>query len=455
MRRESRLWSIALITPRLISRWMSGSRVMVPIVLGVLTASLAWVRLPAIARDTLWAEDGRNFLQDALNLGPLNSLFVPYAGYLHTLPRIVAALTVQFMPVQLFALSMTFGACLLAGIMAAIVYVCSADVITWIPARVLIAALTVLAPLAPREVLGNMANLHSLVLWTIMWVLLYRPRTRAGSIAIAVFVLLGALTEIESVFLLPLLLWRPRDRSRWVVRSAYLVGVAAQLCVTVIWPRGQSGHPPVDFWSIPYGYLINAVMPVWVQQDSIGAAVAWGGPALCIALALPFAVAAFVVLRLGSAIQRVAATALIAGSVVVYSVSIVENPNTFYDYAVMSTAQLESVWLVRYGVVPSMMLCGLVLLAAGVIVARRRSAVRLPAPRRSVHGLIVTPVVVGLVALLLVQFFPQGTRRSYGPEWQPQIPTLSSQCESLPDSQSVRFRETINWSVTVPCGLLD
>ena len=452
---KSRPSSVAVSYPRRVFARIGGSRFSVPIFLGLLTALLAWIRLPAIARDTLWAEDGRNFLQDALNLGPIESLVVPYAGYLHTFPRIVAALTVQFMPVQLFALSMTFGACLLAGIMGAIVYVCSADVVAWIPARVLIATLTVLAPLAPREVLGNMANLHSLALWTLLWVLLYRPRSRAGSIAIAVFVLLGTLTEIESVFLLPLLLWRPRDRSRWLVRSTYLAGVAIQLCVTVIWPRGPSGNPPVDFWSIPYGYLINAVTPLWIPQDSIGVVVAWGGPALCIALALPFAVAAFVVLRRGSSIQRVAATALIVGSVIVYSVSVIENPNGFYDYADMSAAQLGSLWLARYGVVPSMMLCSLVLLAVGVIVARRRSAVRLPATRHSSRGAIVTPVVVGLVVLLLVQFFPQSTRRSSGPEWQPQVAALSSRCESLPDGRSVHLRETIDWSVTVPCGLLE
>jgi hypothetical protein len=452
VQRTSRLWSVALITPRLVSGWIARNRVSVPIILALLTAVLAWIRLPAVARDTLWAEDGRNFLQDALNVGPLNSLVIPYAGYLHTFPRIVASLTVQFVPVQFFALSMTFGACLLAGIMAAIVYVCSADVVAWMPARVLIASLTVLAPLAPREVLGNMANLHSLVLWTMLWVLLYRPRSRAGSIAIAVFVLLGTTTEIASVFLLPLLLWRPRDRSRWLVRGTFLVGVAAQLLVTLIWRRGQTGNPPLDFWSIPYGYLINAVAPLWIPQNSIGASIAWGGPLLCIALALPFAIAAVITLRRGSSIQRVAATALIAGSVVIYSASVVENPNVFYDYARLSATQLHSVWLARYGVVPSMMLCALVPLAAGITIARRTSTVRSAAIRR---GAIVAPAVLGLVVLLLVQFIPQGTRRSYGPEWQPQVSAARGECANLPDAQTVRLRETINWSVTVPCGLLE
>ena len=65
-----------------------------------------------MARNTLWAEDGRNFIQDAVNHGPLASLAIPYAGYLHTIPRLIAAVTVSFVPVPQWADAMTAGSCL-------------------------------------------------------------------------------------------------------------------------------------------------------------------------------------------------------------------------------------------------------------------------------------------------------------------------------------------------------
>lgn len=46
-----------------------------------------------------------------LNLGPRGSLLAPCAGYLHTLPRIVAAVTERLVPVQFFALSVIDGTC--------------------------------------------------------------------------------------------------------------------------------------------------------------------------------------------------------------------------------------------------------------------------------------------------------------------------------------------------------
>lgn len=43
----------------------------------------------------LWAEDGNTFLNSAYSLG-LNSIFEPYAGYLHLYPRIVTLFAIQF-----------------------------------------------------------------------------------------------------------------------------------------------------------------------------------------------------------------------------------------------------------------------------------------------------------------------------------------------------------------------
>jgi hypothetical protein len=84
---------------------------------------------------------------------------------------------------------------------------------------------------------------------------------------------------------------------------------------------------------------------------------------LCLSAAIVYA------LRFGDTVQRFATIALVSGSLLFYSLDIVENPNSYYDYATESHAQLLAVWLTRYGVVQSMML-----------LARCRSLCPLPSP---------------------------------------------------------------------------
>ena len=151
----------------------------------VVVTVLAWLRLPPIARDTLWAEDGRTFLGGAVGPSPWSTIFEPYAGYLHVVPRLLALFTVNAVPVAGWALSMTFLSCFVAGIVAGVVLVVSRPYVTWLPARLLLVGLTVLTPLVNREVLGNAANLHSLLFWGAFWMVLSRPSTRRSAWALA------------------------------------------------------------------------------------------------------------------------------------------------------------------------------------------------------------------------------------------------------------------------------
>ncbi|TAM68569.1 MAG: hypothetical protein EPN48_11245 [Microbacteriaceae bacterium] len=425
------------------------------LLIGIVAFAVAWLRLPDIARGTLWAEDGRNFLQDALNSGPIDTLLRPYAGYLQLLPRVIAGLTVQFVPVALYAQAMTAGSCIAAAVMASIVFVSSADVVRWMPARAFIALLTVLAPLVPREVSGNTANLHSLVLWTMFWMLLYRPRTRWGSYLFGLLALMGGLTEIQAVFLFPLFLWRLRDKARLWPRLGCLIGVVVQVCVSLLWPRHADHNPAVGLGSMVYGFLINSVVPAWIPQKAIGPALVWGGPILCIALCAPIIVALVVCLRHGSAVQRVTALGLLWVSIVVYCVSVFENRQSFYQYAAMAPDALNSVWLTRYGVVPSMMLCSLIPLAVAAVRGNTRRAGRSADRRGAVARVAMPCVAIALLASLLVQFGPQDTRRSHGPAWQPQIVKLDVACRYMPDSAVVTVRETIGWYVHLTCGRLE
>lgn len=89
--------------------------------------------------------------------------------------------------------------------------------------------------------------------------------------------------------------------------------------------------------------------------------------ALCLVLCLPFLAAFALCIWRGSTVQRVAALGVFSGAVIVYCASVFQSPRSFYDYATMSADDLNSPWLSRYGVVPSMMLCALIPLGQGAV----------------------------------------------------------------------------------------
>jgi hypothetical protein len=419
------------------------SRLRAPIAFLAVAAVLgiaAWLRLPTIARDTLWAEDGRNFLQDALDRG-LAPLLEPYGGYLHAVPRLLAGAVIAFGDPADYALLMT-------GLSAAVAGLCGA--VVWWSARqhvrpafaLLIGATTVLAPLAAREVLGNAANLHTLLMWTVFWALLYRPRRLRGSIFLGLVVLLAALSEVQVVFLLPLVLWRVRDRLRWPLFAGYLVGLALQLAATVSAPRRQTAFGHVDVLSYPYGFSINALLPITALQRDIGPLLVGTGWVIPAALGILFAAVLLFFLR--GAPRKVSLMALgcVAVAVIVYTGSVYANQEDYYDYANHSAIQLRSLWFARYGVLPSMFLIAAVLVAAGRRSARPRS------PLRSAFARVAATLVVVSMA---AHFVPHDTRRSYGPVWSAQVAQARMDCE--PD-EYVAFAQTLGWEVRVSCEQL-
>lgn len=120
----------------------------------------------------LWAEDGTLFFPDALEFG-FGSLFRPYAGYHHFFPRVIVLLALAF-PLRFFA-----------SIVSAVAFITMAYVASlfsrthyrWIQnsdvARFCVCLGVCGAP-GLFEVLGNLANIHN-VLLVFIGIILLRP----------------------------------------------------------------------------------------------------------------------------------------------------------------------------------------------------------------------------------------------------------------------------------------
>ncbi|MEV4621906.1 hypothetical protein AB0J74_24755 [Asanoa sp. NPDC049573] len=210
----------------------------------------AWRTSGVGAWDTVWAEDGANFLGDAANRSLVDAITTTINGYFCVYSRLVAEVVTSF-PVSWWAAvntALVIGSTL--GL-AAIVYRCAAGFLPHPALRLFVAAPVVLQWVANGEAVNNNATLQFPMLYTLFWILLAVPRTRFGRIGAPVAVALAALTSTLAVVFLPLALLRAavrRDRSGIAAACALVVGIGIQLAGLASGKadRGGIGHTRVD-----------------------------------------------------------------------------------------------------------------------------------------------------------------------------------------------------------------
>ncbi len=141
------------------SRRQPTIREWIPLLLIVLFV-VAYKSNDAISNPQFWAEDALVFFQEQFGKA-LPQLFSPYAGYLHTLPRIIAWVATA-VPATHAPLVYNASAVLISG--ASIAFVCR-RLRAWLPPW--FTALTFLAVPTNGEIFGSLTNVH----WFLQFVL--------------------------------------------------------------------------------------------------------------------------------------------------------------------------------------------------------------------------------------------------------------------------------------------
>jgi hypothetical protein len=374
-------------------------------------AVVAWLRLDGNTRGTLWAEDGYEFITDALHGA---SVFTPYDGYLHVVPRMIADLVVLCVPVPQYAVAMTAASMLVAAAIGLLVFGVTAHLGLSRWARAGLALLAVLAPALITEVSGNAANLHWLFLWLSPWLFLARPATRSRAVMLGLVALLATTTEIQTVLFLPLLLVGARDRLRWPLAVGALTGATAQLTVLLLTGReGTPGHPGLE--STVNGYPLQVAGGAWTTPvTSVIRGTAEHGWFVAYGLLVPFVLAAGVIV-LRAPHLRTLVGALLGGSFVVWAAGFQLNYPADADV-------LALIGSLRHAVVPSMFLLALAVIAADQLVAS--AGPRAWAPR-AVGGLLAACVAA---ACVLSADGRGDSLRSNGPGWAPAVAEARSVC---------------------------
>lgn len=215
---------------------------------------ILWFRAPLrVEHGFLWAEDAPIFLLQAHTLGS-RAIFTPYAGYLHLIPRLVAALQVSLTSVRgapyfymWSALLLTAGAC---------AYIASA--LRTLPplAAVAIGLSIVLSP-QNGEMILTITNLQWVfcpLLFVLLWECIFDPPTHgiawrcALTAALAMTGPFGLLLCFVAVLAMALASRkRSMSRKQIVWLASYAAGVVAQAMTLMANPQPRGVLGSIDW----------------------------------------------------------------------------------------------------------------------------------------------------------------------------------------------------------------
>lgn len=397
----------------------------------------------ASALETIWAEDGRVFLQSALLDGLVAAVSSLYAGYLHLVPRVVAEVA-ALLPLGQASEVITLAANGVAALCALAVFVATRPQLRSPGVRALLAVSLVLVPTAGVEVLNNIANVQWYLLVASFWLLLWRPPSTSGTVGESVLLVATALSAPLSVLLVPLALGRlaatPRGRAAVPV---WLFGFALVLQLVA---ASSSLSQPGSFRAAPVAMLLayaQRVSAVAFLGQRIGGALwvrtGWLWPLVTTAVLVA-------VLILGTSVGAQRTRGLLLATAA-YSLGF------FFATTVLRGNAEGLLWPEnaahanggRYTVVPLLLIYGMVAAFLDGLPLRGRQGLW--------RALQVMLLVLAAIAVLADFRLPNG--RSGGPLWEEALAGARPACPTDRNGTVPVAITPPGWTVEVPCHELD
>lgn len=207
-------------------------------------AALVSRRPGLLLRPQFWAEDGLIFYQQAHELGFVPALLNPYAGYPHTLPRLIAGLA-QLLPLSAAPLLFNCVGLVVQSLPA--IYVSSSRMahLAPLPVRLLLGFLYVGVPNVWR-VHGNLTNAQwHLAVLCFLILIAAAPKSVWAKVFDVTALAVGSVTGPFVVFLLPVaavMAWARRDP--WAVGRGVILAVGAVIIGSMIVSGSRPIAPP-------------------------------------------------------------------------------------------------------------------------------------------------------------------------------------------------------------------
>lgn len=210
------------------------------IALGVVLAMLRLGRLASL--NTVWAEDGPVYLQEAFNASFLDAILTPYAGYLVLVPRLIAE-AATLAPLEHAAAAVSLVSALFAVLSGVAVWFGSSGHVRNPYLRGGLVLATVLAASAGQETLLSAAYVPWYMLVGSFWLLFWRPQTAWGAALGGLFLLATGLSTPGVWFFMPVALLRAataRNEKDAILVGSFVLGAVIQLSVMLGQEQGES-----------------------------------------------------------------------------------------------------------------------------------------------------------------------------------------------------------------------
>ena len=392
------------------------------------------------ALDSMWAEDGALFLESAVRGNIPASFMGPYAGYLHTLPRLLGALA-SMAPITLASAILSGGAALVVTLLCGYVFLAARKMFRELWPAVLLAVLMLLLPTAGWETMNNATNLQWYLLFPCYFALVTPTPTRLAVLAGGIVVLATTLSTPAAVAFVPIAVWKllARDSdapSRWVP-ALLLAGLAVQVPVALFaetWPIEETR--PEALLGL-YGLRVAGALVVG-QRFLPGA---WDGVRWVFAFGALVAAGAVVAFGVRRSPARVQVWAPLVLSVVLFAGPVLLRGTSLLDPDADTLMVAGSRWAAS----PILLLATSLFLAIEALLARASR-------RRVAMSWIGISLLLGFTVLTSYEV---RNLRSEAPRWQLSVRSAAAECDAG-NAGYVRIPlSPPGWTTMLPCRSLE
>jgi hypothetical protein len=397
---------------------------------------IAWWRMPITTRSLLWAEDGRVFVADAMRDGGV-SVFAPWAGYMHLVPRSVTWAVTRVVPLEHVPAALTLAACIMLGVLAAYLVDALRGHVPHAGLRLLPWAALVASPLAGVEVNGSIANTHWFLLAAVLAASIAPWERWPDSLLASAVLVLAIGSDPLALYVAPIVLIRVvgiRARTALVPALAALAATITQLAVvasTELAPHDAVGGvgPMVRayLYRVVVGGAVGTTRATEAYERSSGTLLA------AAAIFVAALIAGGLLLR-GKGVTALAAT---GASIALFVAS------TLLRWKPVLDPGVNPHWPdSRYSVAPIVLLAiAIAVLLEGGLNKRR---------------LRVASAVTGASLALLVGFATYGdlhvTARTGASRWDMNLAAAVVTCAATPAPETIAIPiAPSTWKITLPC----
>ena len=177
---------------------------------------LLWLRRPeSLLNAQFWAEDGGVFFQQQLLHGFWRSLAQPYSGYIHVIPRLIAAV-MSFLPVRSTPLGYNASALLIEAVScSAFFWPCYRKIIASDKLRATCCLAMTASTVVGSELIATVSNLQWYL--CVLSVLLmvaggHQSTEKAAEVWLSIAQVFIALTAPTTLLFIPFLLWQVKNK---------------------------------------------------------------------------------------------------------------------------------------------------------------------------------------------------------------------------------------------------